>query len=117
MPYVADELLQRIEAAVDRTIQMSLALPRNVAGQEIGRQVIRSAGGAGANLEEGKAVLSRKDYTYKVSLALREARETLFWIRRVERNCLMPVSRLKDLAKEWDEIVAILTSMVKKLRK
>ncbi|MBI4581839.1 MAG: four helix bundle protein [Planctomycetes bacterium] len=70
--------MKRVESAVDRTIQMALALPRNLAGQEIGRQVIRSSASVGANLEEAQATLSRADYIHKVSLALREARETLY---------------------------------------
>ncbi len=111
------DLLGRVERAVDRTIQMVLALPRNVAGQEIGRQLVRSAGSVGANLEEAQACLTRKDYLYKVSLSLREARETLYWIRRIERNRLLPEERLTSLADEWDEIVAILTATQKKLRR
>ncbi len=110
------DLLERVEFAVDRTIQMALALPRNVAGQEIGRQVVRSAGSVGANLEESKACLSRKEYVFKVSIALREARETLYWIRRIERNELLSVDRLASLRDEWNEIVAMLTSTQKRLR-
>ena len=113
----AGDLLGRVEEAVDRTIQMSLALPRNVAGQEIGRQVIRSAGSVGANLEEGQATLTRKDYTLKVSIALREARETHYWIRRIERNKLLSSKKLTALKTEWDELVAILTATQKKLRR
>ena len=113
---MADDLLERVEQAADRTIQMALALPPNVAGREIGRQVVRSAGSVGANLEESRATLTRKYYTHKVSLSLREARETLYWIRRIERNSLLPGKRLGDLTTDWHEIVAILTTTQKKLR-
>ena len=105
----SEEMLARVEKIIDRTIQMAIALPRNVAGQEIGRQVIRSSGSVGANLEEGRGALSRNDYTFKVSLALRESRETLYWIRRIESNKLHPAARLAPLRTEWNEIVAILT--------
>jgi four helix bundle protein len=117
MAYLGEDLLDRIEAAVDRAIQMALALPRNVAGQEIGRQVIRSSGSVGANLDEARGTLTRADFTHKVSLSLREARETLYWIRRIESNLLLPVRRLGPLKTEWDELVAILTSMQKRLRR
>jgi len=113
---MADDLLERVEQTADRTIQMALALPSNVAGREIGRQVVRSAGSVGANLEESRATLTRKDYTHKVSLSLCEARETLYWIRRIERNNLLPAKRLAELMAEWDEIVAVLTTTQKKLR-
>jgi four helix bundle protein len=111
-----DFLFEKLEPLIDRTIQMALALPRNVAGQEIGRQLIRSSGGSGSNLEEARAVLTRTDYTYKLSLSLREARETLFWIRRIVANQLLPAKRLEPLRNEWNEIVGLLTKAQKKLR-
>ena len=117
MGYVGEDLQERIEAAIDRTIQMAMALPRNVAGQEIGRQIIRSAGSVGANLEEARATLTRADYTHKVSLSLREARETLYWTRRIVSNDLLAAKRLTPLQAEWDELVAILTTTQKKLRR
>lgn len=110
------DLIERVELAVDRTIQMALALPHNVAGWEIGRQIVRSSGSVGANLEEAQATLTGKDFVHKVSLSLREARETLYWARRIERNGLLPANRLVDLMNEWDELVAMMTSMQKKLR-
>lgn len=116
MDKIGVRLLGRVEQAVDRTIQMALALPRNVAGQEIGRQVVRSSGSVGANLEEAQATISRQDFTFKVSLVLRESRETLYWIRRIEANTLLPQARLSALRDEWDEIVSIVTAIQKKLR-
>ena len=116
MSKFGDELLERIESAVDRTIQMVLALPNNVAGWEIGKQLIRSSSSVGANLEESQVAVSRKDFTNKLSISLKEGRETLYWIRRIERNELLPAGRLIDLKNEWDEIVAMITSIQKKLR-
>jgi four helix bundle protein len=112
-----EELVERVERAVDRTIRMTLALPRNAAGTEIGRQVVRSAGSVGANLHEAQACMSRKDFTHKVSLSLREARETLYWMRRIERAGLLKAVRLASLLAEWDELVAILTSIQVRLRR
>lgn len=117
MGQFGEELLERVENAVDRTIQMALGLPSNVAGWTIGRQVIRSAGSVGANLEEAQAVLTRKDFVHKMSLALREARETFYWMRRIERNELLPAQRLGELQSEWNELVGVLTSIQKKLRR
>jgi four helix bundle protein len=110
------ELQERVEKAADRTVPMALALPNNVAGWVIGRQIIRSSCSVGANLEESMAVLTRKDYTNKVSISLRETRETLYWMRRIESNRLLPAKRLMPLKAEWDELVAILTAAQKKLR-
>jgi four helix bundle protein len=117
MSRFGEQLVERVERAVDRTIRMALALPRNVAGSEIGRQVVRSSGSVGANLEEAQACTSRKDFTHKLSLSLREARETLYWMRRIENARLLKANRLAELTAEWDELVAILTSIQAKLRR
>ena len=116
MAYATADLLVRVERAVDRTIQMALVLPKNVAGWVIGRQIVRSSCSVGANLEEAQAVITRKDYTNKVSLSLREARETLYWMRRIENNNLLPARRLLSLNTEWNALVAILTTTQKNLR-
>ncbi len=111
-----DELLERVERAVDRTFQMVLSLPNNVLAWEIGRQIVRSAGSSGANLEEAKGCLSRKDFAHRFSVSLRETRETLYWLRRIEKNRLIPARRLGQLQAEWNELVSIMTSVLKKLR-
>jgi four helix bundle protein len=110
------DLISRLEPLIDRTIQMALALPRNVAGQEIGRQIIRSSGSVGSNAEEARAMLTRRSYTHKLSISLGEARETLFWIRRIIANQLLRQTRLEPLRHDWDEVVCMLTTAQKKLR-
>jgi four helix bundle protein len=70
----------------------------------------------GANLEETQASLTRREFTHKVSLAPREAREKGYWMRRVERNKLSPAKRLSQLSGEWNELVSILTAVLRKLR-
>ena len=116
MSRFGDQLVERVENALDRTIRMVPGIPKNVVGWEIGKQIVRSAGSVGANLEEGKGATSRRDFAHRMSISLRESRETLYWIRRIERNKLLPAKRLTDLTKEWNELVAIMTSVLKKLR-
>ena len=44
-------------------------------------QVARSATSIGANYEEAQGAASKRDFTYKIRLCFREARETLYWLR------------------------------------
>ena len=82
----------------------------------LSRQLLSSGTSIGANLQEASAGCTRAEFIYRNTLALREARETLYWIRllatRSERwnNCVEP------LRKESDELVSILTAIVKKSR-
>ena len=117
MGYATADLLARVEEAVDRTIQMAMALPSNGAGAVIGRQIVRSSGSVGANIEEAQPVITRKDYTNRISLSLREARETLYWMRRIENNKLLSATRLGSLKTEWNALVGILTATQKNLRR
>ncbi|MBT8352833.1 MAG: four helix bundle protein [Deltaproteobacteria bacterium] len=75
--------------------------------------MLRSGTSVGANIEEVQAGQSRADFLSKMSIASKEARETLYWLKLFEKAELISSDRLQDLKKEADEIVRILTSIVK----
>lgn len=80
----------------DRTFAFSLrilklvnALPNTVAGRMIARQIVRSGTSIGANAEEARGSTTKKEYARKMSIALSEARETLYWLRLVAETGLL----------------------------
>ena len=75
--------------------------------------MLRSGTSVGANIEEAQAGQSRADFLSKMSIASKEARETLYWLKILEKAELISDDRLQDLKQEADEIVRILTSIVK----
>lgn len=77
------------------------------------RQIVRSGTSIGANLEEANAAQSRADFMSKCHIALKEARETYYWLRLMNSVEMISPDQLKDLIQESNEIVAILTSIVK----
>ena len=82
----------------------------------LGRQVLRAGTSIGANLEEASAGQSKADFISKCSVALKEARETHYWLRLLTGAEVVSPHRLTDLTTEADELVAILTAIVKKSR-
>ena len=70
----------------------------------------------GANVEEGQASQSEADFVSKYSIACKEARETHYWLRLLLASDLIESSRIDPLIQEGDELIAILTSIIKKLR-
>ena len=52
----------------------------------LGRQLLRSGTSIGANTEEAQAGQSRADFINKYSIVLKEARETLYWLRLLRRT-------------------------------
>jgi four helix bundle protein len=89
---------------------------RGGAGRVLGRQVLRSGTSIGANLEEAEAGQSRADFIAKASIALKEARETYYWLRLLVACEIVPAEQIRPLIAEADALVAILTAIVKKAR-
>ena len=85
-------------------------------GEVLGRQVLRSGTSIGANLEEAMAGQSKADFVSKCNIALKEARETHYWLRLFKENKVVSAERLNGLTKESNELVAILTTIVKNSR-
>ena len=69
-----------------------------------------------ANYEEAKAAYSRRDFAAKSSIVLKEARESRMWLRLIEAEHLAPVDEVRPLLNEANELVAIFTTSVKRLR-
>lgn len=77
----------------------------------LSRQVLRSGTSIGANVEEAIAGQSRKDFISKVSIATKEARETVYWLRLLQESSLVTIDASKELARA-KELLRILTSIV-----
>jgi len=82
----------------------------------LGRQLLRSGTSIGTNLQEAIAGQSKADFISRCNIALKEARETLYWLRLLSETNLIPARRIADLSRESNELVAILTTIVKKSR-
>jgi four helix bundle protein len=76
-------------------------------------QLLRSGTSIGANLEEATAGQSRADFISKCSIALKEARETCYWLKLLCATGLLSPEEANPLLREANELVAILTTIVK----
>ncbi len=83
----------------------------------MGDQLIRSGTSIGANVAEAQAAQSKKDFIAKMSIASKEARETSYWIQLLIAAKILPEAKLDKLADESEQLVAILTSIVKTSQK
>ncbi|TAK53878.1 MAG: four helix bundle protein [Bacteroidetes bacterium] len=99
-----------------RVVKMSEQLPNSKAGKVLGNQVLRSGTSIGANVEEAVAAFSTEDYIFKMNTALKEARETHFWLRLIKASELLKPSRLEAIINEAEEIKKILGAIVSKVK-
>ena len=80
---------------------------------EIAGQLLRSGTSIGANVEEALAGKSRKDFFAKMSIASKEAREANYWLRLINDSDILDGHLDKNLIESSEELVKILTSIVK----
>jgi four helix bundle protein len=79
----------------------------------LSKQFLRSSTSIGANVQEAVAGFSKKDFAVKMSIASKEARETLYWLNLIESAGFVDfdMSVLKD---DCERLIRILTSIVKR---
>ena len=78
----------------------------------LSKQVLRSGTSIGANVEEAIGAFSKKEFASKMGIALKEARETSYWLRLLNRSRIINID-YSDYLKEIESIVNILTAIVK----
>jgi four helix bundle protein len=79
----------------------------------LANQLLRSGTSVGANIEEAQAGQSKPDFIAKMSISRKEARETLYWLRLLKESDSVEADKLSEILKEADELVRILTAIVK----
>ena len=92
-------LSDRLYEFACRVILVVNKLPKSIAAQEIGRQLVRAGTSIAANYEEAKGGFSRDDFIYKLNVAFKEARETNIWLRLLRDAEILQWNQLEFLIK------------------
>jgi four helix bundle protein len=111
----APEIEGRVMDYAVRAVQLFRHLKgkRDEVASIIGRQYLRAATSIGANLIEARGGESKRDFVHKCAIAQKEARESLYWLQLAARVQLVAAERLSPLIKETEELVSIITSIVR----
>ena len=80
---------------------------------ELSSQLWRSGTSIGANVEEAQAGQSRADFMAKMAIASKESRETLYWLRLVDKGKIISAAEIAPVREQCERIVRILTAIVK----
>jgi len=78
----------------------------------LSKQLLRSGTSIGANVEEATAAFSKKDFAAKMSIASKEARETRYWLRLIDKSQIVKIN-VDIYLKNIEDIINILTAIVK----
>ena len=104
-----DERLLDFAVRVVRLVKM---LPSSAVGRRLGDQLLRCGTSVGANYQEAQGAESKEDFTHKLQVALKEAREARYWLRVLGRSETVASKRLGPLLDESDQICSILSKAV-----
>lgn len=88
-------------------IKLCGRFPRNAAGYETAKQLIRSAGSVGANYRAACRAKSNADWIFKIVVVLEEADGSLYWMQASKAANLIEGEDLEALIKESNELVSI----------
>jgi four helix bundle protein len=110
------DLEERTFLFAQRALQYFNVLPKTQRNSDVGRQGIRSAGSIGANFIEANEALSRKDFTLRVKICRKEAKETIYWLRLSEPAKPQEGERVA-LIREATELMKIFGAIVEKSKR
>ena len=115
-------IIQKTESFSDRIIKMCKYLSDKKEGNsEMIKQVVRSGTSIGANVAESKFAQSEADFLTKLTIALKEANETRFWINRLHSGQYLSDKEHQSILMDNEEIISILVkitnTMKRKLKK
>ena len=79
--------------------------------------MLRAATSVGANIEEARAGQSKPDFISKNAIALKEARETYYWLRLLVASKVVDESRVTELMSEADELMRVIGAIIVSAKK
>jgi len=83
----------------------------------LSKQVLRCGTSIGANVREAVQAQSRADFLSKISIALKESNETLYWLELLDATDFMAKRSYDSIHRDCDELICILTKIVKTTRR
>jgi four helix bundle protein len=103
-----DDLAERLLEFAARIGKAVDALPGTRLGRHIAGQLIRCGTAPAPNYEEGRAAESRADFVHKLSIALKELRESRYWLRLIVKAGLLSERKMSGLLDEATQLRRIL---------
>ena len=106
------ELSERLWDFAARVGKVVDALPDSRIGRHVAGQLVRSGTASAPNYDEACAGESRADFIHKLSIALKEMKETRGWLRFVVKATLLSEKRIAGLVTESEALAAIVAKSI-----
>ena len=80
------------------------------------KQLLRSGTSIGANIVEAQQAQSKSDFVHKLSIALKEAAETTYWLKLLNATEYLSDKEMQSIAPECAELEKLLTAIIKRIK-
>jgi four helix bundle protein len=107
-----DDIAERLLDFAVRVIKLVNALPKTIVGRHIAGQLVRSGTSCGSNYEESRGAESRADFIHKLGIALKEIKESRFWLKVIYHAKIMKPEQIESLIEECEELAAIIAKSI-----
>jgi len=94
----------------------SIRLKNNYQIKDLLNQILRSGTSIGANVAESQEAVSKNDFINKLSIALKEAKETEYWLKLLKEASVLDENEFNSLKNDCEELIKLLISILKKLK-
>ena len=107
-----NQLSDRLLDFAVEVIKITDALPNTVTGRHVGGQLIRAGTSCGSNYEEACGAESRSDFAHKMSIVLKELKESRFWLRLISRMEMLTTNHTEPVLDECQQLCAIVAKSI-----
>jgi four helix bundle protein len=107
-----DILPERLLVFAAAVIKITDALANTVAGRHVAAQLIRAGTSCGSNYEEACGAESRSDFVHKMSIVLKELKESRFWLRLISRTGILTSNLTEPALEECHQLCAIVAKSI-----
>lgn len=108
----SDALLERLLDFAARIGKVVDALPDTRLGRHVAGQLVRCGTSPAPNYAEACGAESRRDFVHKLSISLKELRESHCWLLLIVKANLLPEERMSDLGQECMELMNIVAKSI-----
>ncbi len=109
------DLEERTTKFAKAVIRLCGSLPRGPINDRLISQVVGASGSVGANYREANDALGKKDFTQRMKIARREAKESHHWLSLIEEANKSRGTEIAPLLGEATELKNILSAIIKKM--
>ena len=113
---IDEEIREQMTAFGKDAVEVADGLPDDWTSNHLGHQMMKAATSVGAHVREGSRARSDKEFVSKLDGAIQEADEALHWLEILADSDRGTKEELRDLYREADTIIGILTSMVMQVK-